>query len=138
MNKEFEGGCHCGAVRYTCTKGPEYTFYCHCYDCQRTTGAPYSMELMLDRDSIEFRGPMESYVVTGDSGKPVNRWFCGTCGSGLYLDGDADPDSIFLKVGSLDDASWVVPQMHIYTVAKQPWIQISDGLPQFDKLPPEE
>ena len=70
MSREFEGGCHCGTVRYTCTKSPKYTFYCHCYDCQRTTGAPYSMELMFDRDSIEFRGPLESYVVTGDSGKP--------------------------------------------------------------------
>ena len=137
MSGQYEGGCHCGVIRYTCSKDPELTFYCHCHDCQRTTGSPFSMELMIDRDSFEISGPLDSYVVTGDSGKPVTRWFCPACGSGIYLDGDADPDYIFLKVGSLDDASWVTPQMHIYTAAKQPWVQIADGLPQHEQLPDE-
>jgi len=95
------------------------------------------MELMIDQASFEISGPVGSYVVTGDSGKPVTRWFCPTCGSGIYLEGDADPGYIFLKVGSLDDASWVTPVMHIYTAAKQPWVQIADGLPQYEKLPDE-
>jgi hypothetical protein len=25
--------------------------------------------------------------------------------------------------------------MHIYTAAKQPWIKIDDGLPQYEKAP---
>ena len=137
MSRQYEGGCHCGAVRYTCTKDPELTFYCHCYDCQRTTGSPFSMELMIDRHSIEVEGDLASYVVTGDSGKPVTRMFCSACAAGLYLDCDADPEYLFLKVGSLDDASWVTPQMHIYTAAKQPWVQIDDGLPQYEKEPDE-
>ncbi len=135
MSGQYEGGCHCGAVRYTCTKEPEVTFYCHCHDCQRTTGSPFSMELMIDRPSFEIHGPLESYVVTGDSGKPVTRCFCSACGSGIYLDCEADPEHIFLKVGSLDDASWVTPQAHIYTGAKQPWVRIDDGLPQYEKKP---
>ena len=40
MSRHYEGGCHCGAVRYTCNKEPELTFYCHCKDCQKTTGSP--------------------------------------------------------------------------------------------------
>jgi hypothetical protein len=137
MSRQYEGGCHCGAIRYTCNKDPELTFYCHCHDCQRTTGSPYSMELMIDQTSFEINGPVDSYVVTGDSGKPVTRWFCPTCGSGIYLEGDSDPGYVFLKVGSLDDASWVKPEMHIYTAAKQPWVQLADGLPQHEKLPDE-
>jgi hypothetical protein len=137
MSRQYEGGCHCGAIRYTCNKDPELTFYCHCHDCQRTTGSPYSMELMIDQASFEINGPVDSYVVTGDSGKPVTRWFCPTCGSGIYLEGDSDPGYVFLKVGSLDDASWVKPEMHIYTAAKQPWVQLADGLPQHEKLPDE-
>ena len=135
MPKHYEGGCHCGAIRYTCSKDPELTFYCHCYDCQRTTGSPFSIELMIDKQSFELAGSPESYVVPGDSGKPVTRWNCVTCGSGIYLESEADPRYIFLKVGSLDDASWVTPDMHIYTAAKQPWIQIEDGLPQHEKAP---
>jgi len=135
MSKHYEGGCHCGAIRYSCTKEPELTFFCHCRDCQRTTGSPFSMELMIDQSCFEIDGPLKSYVVVGDSGKPVTRWNCTQCGSGIYLEGEADPGYVFLKVGSLDDASWVAPEMHIYTVAKQPWIKIDDNLPQYERAP---
>ena len=135
MSREFEGGCHCGAIRYSCTKNPELTFYCHCQDCQRTTGSPFSMEMMIDRSAFKVEGSLHSYIVTGDSGKPVTRWFCPACGSGIYLESQADPGFIFLKVGTLDDATWITPEMHIYTAAKQPWVEIADGLPQYEKAP---
>ncbi len=135
MSNRYEGGCHCGEVRYSCTKEPELTFYCHCQDCQRTTGSPFSMELMIESNCFEVAGDLQAYVVTGDSGKPVARWSCARCASGIYLEGEADPGYIFLKVGSLDDAGWVNPEMHIYTCAKQPWIEIHDGLPQYERAP---
>ena len=93
------------------------------------------MEMMIEDQSFQFEGPLASYVVTGDSGKRVTRWHCAKCASGIYLECEADPGFVFLKVGSLDDASWVTPEMHIYTSAKQPWIKINDGLPQCEKAP---
>jgi hypothetical protein len=135
MPKQHEGGCHCGEVRYSFTKEPELTFYCYCRDCQKTTGSPFSMELMIEQSSFEIDGALKSYVVTGDSGKPVTRWNCANCGSGIYLEGEADPGYVFLKVGSLDDPGWVTPEMHIYTAAKPGWLKIDDGLPQYEKAP---
>jgi len=135
MKKTYDGGCHCGAIRYQCSKEPELTFFCHCRDCQRTTGSPFSVEMMIDNKFFDIAGPLGSYVVTGDSGKPVTRWYCKNCASGIYLDGEADPGYVFLKVGTLDDAGWVAPQMHIYTATKQPWMKIDDDLPQYDKAP---
>ena len=29
----FEGGCHCGAVRYICSEEPTTVVNCHCGDC---------------------------------------------------------------------------------------------------------
>lgn len=135
MTKHYEGGCHCGAVRYSCEQGPEYTFYCHCRDCQRTTGSPMSMELMVRDETFKAEGEVTSYVVTGDSGKSVTRFHCPRCGSGVYLTCASDPGYVFIKVGSLDDAAWVQPQMHIFTASKQQWLGISDGLPQFEGMP---
>ncbi len=135
MPVSIEGGCHCGAVRYKCQTKPAYTFYCHCIDCQRTSGSPFSMELMVERSATEFSGRTNQYEVTGDSGKPVKRHFCPACGSGVYLECDSDPDYYFVKVGGLDDASRIKPEMHIFTAAKQPWIEINDGLPQFAGMP---
>ncbi len=137
MPNKHEGGCHCGAVRYAFSKAPELTFYCHCRDCQRTSGGPFSVELMLDGSDFTISGPMGSYVVTGDSGKLVTRWFCSECGSGLYLEAEADPGYVFVKAGTLDDAGWVAPDMHIYTATKQPWLTLGDQLPRHAALPEE-
>ena len=137
MMTPYTGRCHCGAVRYSCSSDPELTFYCHCQDCQRTTGGPFSVELMVDAAGFELTGNLSSYVVTGDSGKPVTRWSCDKCGSGIYLEGEADPGYVFIKAGSLDDASRVRPDMHIYVAAKQPWLAIADDLPQFAYAPEE-
>jgi hypothetical protein len=90
---------------------------------------------MIASDSFEIHGELDSYAVTGDSGRFVQRRFCPTCGSGLYLEGEADPGWIFLKAGTLDDATWLQPEMHIYTTAKQPWVALADALPQYDAAP---
>ena len=136
--KEYEGGCHCGSVRYRSSDDPELTFFCHCRDCQRTSGSPFSMEIMIPSDGFELQGKLNSYAVTGDSGQPVIRWHCSNRGSGIYLEAEADEGYVFVKVGTLDDPSWVKPEMHIFVAAQQPWMQIADGLPQFEGMPPSE
>ena len=137
MAAPYEGGCHCGGVRYSFSDKPDLTFYCHCSDCQKTTGSPFSVELMVSSKSFHAEGKMSTYSVKGDSGSPVHRWFCPQCGSGVYLEGEADPGYVFIKVGTLDDASWVEPGMHIYSSAKQPWIDVNDELPRYEKAPTE-
>jgi hypothetical protein len=92
---------------------------------------------MVPSDSFRTEGEMSTYTITGDSGNPVHRRFCAHCGSGVYLEGDADPGYVFVKVGTLDDASWVEPSMHIYSSAKQPWVEVRDELPRYDKAPKE-
>lgn len=137
MSNEQTGGCHCGSVKYSYSTPPEFTFFCHCSDCQRTAGSPFSVELMIPSDSFDVKGELHTYTVTGDSGKEVHRRFCPQCGSGIYLECDADPGYIFLKAGTLDDAGWVRPDMHIFTAAKQPWVELGDSLPRYEKAPDE-
>jgi hypothetical protein len=44
---------------------------------------------------------------------------------------------VILKVGTLDEPSlFGNPQMAIYTIDKQSFHQIPDGLPSFQRLPP--
>jgi hypothetical protein len=44
---------------------------------------------------------------------------------------------VFLKAGTLDDASWVKPEMHIYAAKKQPWVELGDALPRYETVPEE-
>lgn len=136
MSSTYAGGCHCGSVRYSVSTEPELTFFCHCSDCQRTAGSPFSVELMVPSEGFECEGELASYTVTGDSGKEVHRRHCAKCASGIFLECDADPGYKFLKAGTLDDATWIKPEMHIFTATKQPWVKISDGLPEYEKAPP--
>src|SRR4051794_40882932 len=39
---QFEGGCLCGAVRFTATGEPKGVYWCHCQSCRRHSGAPAS------------------------------------------------------------------------------------------------
>jgi hypothetical protein len=90
---------------------------------------------MLSSDAFDVQGEMSTYTITGDSGKDVHRRFCPRCGSGIYLECDNDPGYVFLKAGTLDDSSWLKPDMHIFTAAKQPWVELGDSLPQYEKAP---
>lgn len=131
------GGCHCGAVRYRCAGEPEGVFFCHCLDCQRTSGSAFSMEVMVQRDAFDVEGELTRYEITTETGDQVTRCHCPTCGSGIYLDAKSDPVHLFVKVGSLDDPGAVTPQMHIFTKYRQSWLEINDGLPQFSEFPGE-
>ena len=137
MSVKHEGGCFCGSVRFSCTAEPAFTFYCHCSDCRRSGGSPFTVGMMVPSEAFSVDGELQAYTVTGSSGKEVHRHFCPQCGTGIYLTTGAVPENVFVKAGVFDDAGWVKPQMHIFTASKQPWLTIGDSLPQFEGMPPQ-
>ena len=131
MRLPLLGGCLCGSVRYEVHAAPRNTFYCHCRDCQKETGGPYAMEIYIAGEALKIIGPRVSFAVIGDSGKQVRRIRCAHCGSPLVTEFDVALGFVCIKVCSLDDASHVRPDFHVYVRSKQPWDRIEDGLPQF-------
>ena len=77
---------------------------------------------------------MSEYDAVSDSGNKVTRKFCGVCGCPILLEFEREDyqDSLCIKAGSLDDASWLQPQVHCFTATKQPWVHICDYLPQYE------
>ena len=66
---------------------------------------------------------------------PVTREFCADCGTHILARVPAMP-MVMLKVGTFDDPSaYGEPQMVIYTVDKQPFHHIPDGIPSFERTP---
>lgn len=132
----LQGGCSCGAVRYRCTGQPALVAHCHCRDCQRSSGAPMATVFAVPKTAFELlQGETASYAYTGDSGQPVLRHFCPTCGAPLFTDVTVMPDLKFIRAVSLDEPARVAPTMHIYCASAQPWGDWPDGLPHFPGLP---
>ena len=70
-----------------------------------------------------------------DLARAVTREFCAECGTHLVTRPTAVP-AVVLKVGTFDDPSlFGGPQMAIYTIDKQAFHQIPDGMPSFERLP---
>ena len=134
---EIKGSCLCGQVSYVSTEAePKMTAVCHCPDCQKQTGTAFSVNVLVPTASVKLTGPtLGQYTMDGASGQPVRRNFCTNCGSPLSTELDAFDHLSAIKVGTLDDNSWVKPTVQIWCDSSQPWAVLDDTLPQVGKNP---
>ncbi len=132
------GGCLCGSVRYESEAEVVLTTVCHCRNCQKQTSSAFSVLVVLPKGNLRIEGPALASVETvgEDTGLPVTRRFCPECGSGITSEVTATPDLEWLKAGTLDDPSWLRPQMHMWTSSAQPWVNIDDAIPTYERNPP--
>ena len=136
---KIEGGCMCGKVKYTSPAEPAMMAVCHCVDCQKQSGSALSINIAIPEDQISFTGELKLVETRGiESGKNINRYFCPNCGSPLYSAPEVMPGMIFLKAGTLDDTSWVKPDINMWCATAQPWVVIDESLPIFPGNPPFE
>ena len=123
---KLDGHCLCGNVTYGCDADPIATAVCHCTECQRSTGTSFSVVVVVPRAAFHVEGDsLSSYTTVGtDSGAPVERQFCRDCGSPIVSLAEAMPDAAIIKAGTLDDRSWLEPQMHVWCDSAQPWVPL--------------
>jgi hypothetical protein len=133
---KLEGGCYCGQVRYAAEGEPMLKAQCHCRECQYISGGAPNMFMLLPPAGFSYvRGEPKQFV-RSDLENAVTREFCAECGTHLTT---RRPGlrAVILKVGTLDDPSvFGSAQMAIFTVDKQPFHQIAEGVAIFERLPP--
>lgn len=128
------GGCLCGAVRYRIERAPIDAGFCHCRQCQRSSGAPVLAWLTLHApDFVYIRGAPAVYR----SSMHGHREFCPACGAQLVFRNDADAATADVTLASLDDPARVAPQYHIWMGSNIAWFDLADSLPRFDDAGPD-
>ncbi|WP_208248342.1 GFA family protein [Rhizobium sp. T1470] len=127
--------CACGALRLAFSERPQLTALCHCFACQRRTGAPFSANAFYATDCVEISGTSTEFIRTADSGRKVHMHFCPTCGSTVYWKADAAPSWIGVGVGSFADPAYSPPAMSVFEQSKHPWVQLDDTVEHFKGLP---
>jgi hypothetical protein len=129
------GGCLCGDVRYSLGEDPLTLYACHCTDCQRQSGASFSLSMVVRREALRIvRGSPCEYSIELADGRRKQSSFCGRCSTRL-----SGPSRVaglaVLEPGTLDDTGWVRPVAHIWTRSAQPWLPIPQGVLHFARQP---
>jgi hypothetical protein len=128
------GGCVCGAVRFSSIAEPVDAGYCHCKLCQRSTGAPVLAWVSYPTAGFSYNhGEPARYQST----KHGHREFCSACGTQIAYRDSQDAATVDVNVGSLDDCDQVQPRYHIWCASRIPWFDIADNLPRYEGSKPK-
>jgi hypothetical protein len=129
------GRCYCGEIHYESDHEPQAAIQCHCRECQYITGGHPNAIVILPLDGFRFtKGEPKSFT-RSDLPNPVTRFFCPNCGTAIGTRSPARPDSMIIKVGTLDDPSIFKAQAAIFTIDKQPFHVLPEGVPAFERRP---
>jgi hypothetical protein len=121
-----EGGCLCGRVRYAVRGEPTRVGMCHCADCRKESGAPFTLFAVW---------PSGSFSATGETRVFKGRAFCIRCGSRLFNPGDEETE---IRAGTLDAApTGLLPSYEIWIKRRETWLQPLPGAGQYEEDRPK-
>ncbi|GHA25896.1 aldehyde-activating protein [Devosia pacifica] len=126
--EHLTGQCTCGTVRFSVEDGFEYSAYCHCKDCQRTTGSAFKPFAGIAREAFAVVAGGDGLTFRGDNEAHDAR--CSACGSLIYSL-VRDGAYVHIPLGTLDRAPKIRPSEHIFVASKAAWYEINDDLPQY-------
>ena len=133
---EILGGCYCGAVRYKATGDALFSGQCHCRECQYISGGHPAVVLGMPESGFSWTKGAPKGFRRHDLERAVTREFCPECGTHLTTRAPGLPGVALIKVGTLDDPSvFGTPQMVIFTIDKQSFHHVPDGVPVFERVP---
>lgn len=129
----YQGGCHCGAVRYEVSGEPQHVALCHCSDCRKSSGAPMVAWAAFAEDQFRL---VQGKPATFNSSGSAMRSFCAKCGSGLYYrNAEFLPGIVDIQSATLDDPEALPPGIHIQIAERLGWMADAHNLPLFERYP---
>ncbi len=135
-SETYEGGCTCRQVRYRLASRPLFVHCCHCRWCQRETGTAFALNAMIEADRVELlSGEPELVLTPSESGKGQKIWRCPNCRIAVWSNYPGAGDAVrFVRVGTLDNPDAMPPDIHIFTMSKQPWVVLPEGTPSVSEF----
>ena len=121
------GRCECGAVQFE-THGPlRKVVYCHCKQCQRTSGHYVAATACATGDLKMIEDSGLGWYVSSDI---ADRGFCRTCGSSLFYRPNHG-EHVSIMAGTLERPTGLTAKNHIFVAEASDYHVIGDGLPQY-------
>lgn len=129
-------GCLCGAVRIAIDAEPLAARMCWCRLCQYLGGGSATVNVAFLSEAVVTTGEVRWHETTADSGTPMRRGFCPSCGTPLFSLAETRPHLTFIRAGALDDPGLIGPQAVIWTSAAPSWAQHDPALPHHPRQVP--
>ena len=95
----YEGGCHCGRVRFRVTADLSRVTYCNCSICAKKG----FLHLIVAPGQFELRGGEDALTTYRFNTGVARHTFCATCGIHPFYVPRSDPDKIDVNVRCLDN-----------------------------------
>ena len=135
----YQGGCFCGAVKFTLNGYPEAMAYCHCDSCRHWSAGPVSAFTLWKPDAVQIIQGKDNIASfdknPGSNNETVvsKRKWCKTCGGHIYTEhptmGLIDVPAVVIELFSFK------PGFHVhYQETVHP---MTDDLPKYKDLPKE-
>jgi len=132
------GRCYCGDVEYEFDEPIHSQIICHCRECRYLSGGAANCSIVISEKNFRFIKGKPKIFKRHDLEAPRIRYFCSNCATHICVKSPPRPGMLVLKIGTLDDHSWFNPQVAIYSIDKQPFHQIPDGVESFERVPPSK
>lgn len=127
----IQGSCLCRGVRFEIDATPGLVAVCHCESCRKAQGAAFAVNAPVPRSAFRLVAG-EELVASYESSAGKHRAFCSRCGSPVFSRRDDDPETLRIRLGTVDGDPGVRPAVHGWTSDKAPWERLpDDGLPRF-------
>ena len=136
-NKNSQGQCYCGTVKFKIELPVDFCAHCHCESCRRSHAVPFvtwtsvplkQFSYISGEDNLSWYRSSE-WIVWG---------FCKTCGSSMLYQAEKSghpespkTDRIYIAVGCLSEPIDKEPGAHVSYEEKVPWTHFSDTLPKY-------
>jgi len=96
--RTYEGGCHCGRVRFRVTASLDRVTYCNCSMCSKKG----FLHLIVAPEQFELLRGKEALTTYRFNTGVAQHTFCSTCGIHPFYVPRSDPDKIDVNVRCLD------------------------------------
>ena len=121
------GSCLCGGVCYELSGPLRPSVACHCIQCRKTSGHHVSATQV---PAGQLRLTAQETLRWFASSPDAERGFCNRCGSSLFWRHAGDDGATSVMSGTIDGATGITTQKHIFTAFKGDYYELTDGLPQ--------
>ena len=97
----YEGGCHCGAVRFRVRIRQHVALECNCSVCRKKG----NLHLIVDRSDFELLSGEERLRTYEFNTRIAKHRFCERCGMHPFYTPRSHPDAVDVNVRCLDAAA---------------------------------